>query len=263
MIEVSPHSENKKGSLFVVGLGPGDTDMILPKVAKVISLATDIVGYGPYVDRIKPRSNLTIHSSDNRVELERARLALELALDGKKNVVVVSSGDPSVFAMASAVFEVIENGPTEFFEINVTVLPGVTAMLAASAAVGAFLGHDFCTINLSDNLKPWDVIEKRLRLAIQGDFAIALYNPRSKARPDGFKKTLSILIDEGVGDRLIAFARDVSLPSQNLSSMKIVDATPEMADMRTVVLVGSSYTRKIKRDGVENFYIYTPRYYGE
>tara|TARA_X000000950_G_scaffold107273_1_gene135152 strand:- start:7026 stop:7817 length:792 start_codon:yes stop_codon:yes gene_type:complete len=263
MIEVSPYSENKKGSLFVVGLGPGDADMILPKVAKVISSATDIVGYGPYVDRIKPRSNLTIHSSDNRVELERARLALELALDGKKNVVVVSSGDPSVFAMASAVFEVIENGPTEFFEINVTVLPGVTAMLAASAAVGAFLGHDFCTINLSDNLKPWDVIEKRLRLAIQGDFAIALYNPRSKARPDGFKKTLSILIDEGVGDRLIAFARDVSLPTQNLSSMKIVDATPEMADMRTVVLVGSSYTRKIKRDGVENFYIYTPRYYGE
>ena len=263
MIEVSPHSENKKGSLFVVGLGPGDADMILPKVAKVISSATDIVGYGPYVDRIKPRSNLTIHSSDNRVELERARLALELALDGKKNVVVVSSGDPSVFAMASAVFEVIENGPTEFFEINVTVLPGVTAMLAASAAVGAFLGHDFCTINLSDNLKPWDVIEKRLRLAIQGDFAIALYNPRSKARPDGFKKTLSILIDEGVGDRLIAFAKDVSLPTQNLSSMKIVDATPEMADMRTVVLVGSSYTRKIKRDGVENFYIYTPRYYGE
>ena len=263
MIEASPHSENKKGSLFVVGLGPGDADMILPKVAKVISSATDIVGYGPYVDRIKPRSNLTIHSSDNRVELERARLALELALDGKKNVVVVSSGDPSVFAMASAVFEVIENGPTEFFEINVTVLPGVTAMLAASAAVGAFLGHDFCTINLSDNLKPWDVIEKRLRLAIQGDFAIALYNPRSKARPDGFKKTLSILIDEGVGDRLIAFARDVSLPTQNLSSMKIVDATPEMADMRTVVLVGSSYTRKIKRDGVENFYIYTPRYYGE
>ena len=263
MIKVSPHSENKKGSLFVVGLGPGDADMILPKVAKVISSATDIVGYGPYVDRIKPRSNLTIHSSDNRVELERARLALELALDGKKNVVVVSSGDPSVFAMASAVFEVIENGPTEFFEINVTVLPGVTAMLAASAAVGAFLGHDFCTINLSDNLKPWDVIEKRLRLAIQGDFAIALYNPRSKARPDGFKKTLSILIDEGVGDRLIAFARDVSLPTQNLSSMKIVDATPEMADMRTVVLVGSSYTRKIKRDGVKNFYIYTPRYYGE
>ena len=188
-------------------------------------------------------------------------MALELALDGK-TVVVVSSGDPSVFAMASAVFEVIENGPTEFFEINVTVLPGVTAMLAASAEVGAFLGHDFCTINLSDNLKPWDVIEKRLRLAIQGDFAIALYNPRSKARPDGFKKTLSILIDEGVGDRLIAFARDVSLPSQNLSSMRIVDATPEMADMRTVVLVGSSYTRKIKRDGVKNFYIYTPRYYG-
>jgi len=262
MIDVSPDSENKKGSLFVVGLGPGDVDMILPKVAKVISLASDIVGYGPYVDRIKPRSNLTIHPSDNRVELDRARFALELALDGK-TVVVVSSGDPSVFAMASAVFEVIENGPTEFFEIDVTVLPGVTAMLAASAAVGAFLGHDFCTINLSDNLKPWDVIEKRLRLAIQGDFAIALYNPRSKARPDGLKKTLSILIDEGVGDRLIAFARDVSLPSQNLSSMRIVDATPEMADMRTVVLVGSSYTRKIKRDGVKNFYIYTPRYYGE
>ena len=102
-----------------------------------------------------------------------------------------------------------------------------------------------------------------MRLAIQGDFAIALYNPRSQARPDGFKKTLSILIDEGVGDRLIAFARDVSLPSQYLSSMRIVDATPEMADMRTVVLVGSSHTRKIKRDGVKNFYIYTPRYYGE
>ena len=148
MIEMSPHSENKKGSLFVVGLGPGDADMILPKVAKVISSATDIVGYGPYVDRIKPRSNLTIHCSDNRVELERARLAIELALDGKA-VVVVSSGDPSVFAMASAVFEVIENGPIEFFEINVTVLPGVTAMLAASAEVGAPSAAEWATMLLS------------------------------------------------------------------------------------------------------------------
>lgn len=262
MTEMKPDRESKKGSLFVVGLGPGDEDMISPKVVKVISIATDIVGYGPYVDRIKPRSNLIIHPSDNRVELDRARSAIDLALNGK-TVVVVSSGDPSVFAMASAVFEVIESGPTEFYEIDVTVLPGITAMLAASAAAGAFLGHDFCTINLSDNLKPWHIIEKRLRLAIQGDFAIALYNPRSKSRPDGFKKTLSIFIDEGVGDRLILFARDVSLPSQELCSMPILDARPEMADMRTVVLVGSSHTRKIKRNGVKKSYIYTPRYYGD
>ena len=239
------------GWVSIAGLGPGSEAMVTPEVAAALDAATDVIGYIPYVARIAERPGLTLHPSDNRVELERAKHALELAHQGAR-VVVVSSGDPGVFAMASAVFEALEKYP-EYHETDIRVLPGITAMLAAAAAAGAPLGHDFCAINLSDNLKPWDLIEHRLRMAARGDFAMAFYNPRSKSRPAGFEKTLTILREECSPDRLITFARAVSTPDQKLQTVKLKDATPEMADMRTVVIVGNSSTRQVGP------YVYTPR----
>ena len=239
------------GCVAIAGLGPGRDDLVTPEVTAALAQATDVIGYIPYVARVAPRDGLTLHPSDNRVELDRAVHALQLAATGAR-VVVVSSGDPGVFAMASAVFEAVEAHP-EHMDIDIRVLPGITAMLAAAAAAGAPLGHDFCTINLSDNLKPWTIIENRLRMAARGDFAMAFYNPRSKSRPEGFVKTLDVLREECEPERLITFARAVSTPDQVLRSVTLAEATPEMADMRTVVLVGNAATRRVGR------YIYTPR----
>lgn len=242
------------GRLDIVGLGPGAQDMVTPEVRAALDGATDVVGYIPYVARVAPRPGLTLHPSDNRVELDRARHALELALQGHK-VVVVSSGDPGVFAMAAAIFEALE-GWNAAQALTIRVLPGITAMLAAAAALGAPLGHDFCCINLSDNLKPWDLIEKRLRLAAEADLAMAFYNPRSASRPEGFAKTLEILRATCGEDRLISFARAVSTPEQSLLTVPLGQAVPDMADMRTVVILGNSATRR-----VGNF-VYTPRFAG-
>lgn len=245
-----------RGSVVIAGLGPGNDDLVTPQVADSLAQATDIVGYFPYVDRVQPREGLTLHGSDNRVEIDRSQHALQMAAEGKR-VVVVSSGDPGVFAMASAVFEALEKGPKEWLEIQIEVLPGITAMLAASARAGAPLGHDFCAINLSDNLKPWTLIEKRLRLAAEADFAMAFYNPRSKSRPEGFERTLEILKDACGDDRPVIFARNVSRPDETIKIVPLSQTTPDMADMRTMVLVGSSQTRIIERD--IGPIVYTPR----
>ncbi|MBU2890714.1 precorrin-3B C(17)-methyltransferase [Celeribacter halophilus] len=248
------------GWLVIAGLGPGDWRLVTPEVEEALAEATDIIGYIPYVARVPDRAGLVKHASDNRVEIDRARHALELAAKGRR-VVVVSSGDPGVFAMASAVFEALEAGPEAWRALDLRVLPGITAMLAASARAGAPLGHDFCAINLSDNLKPWALIEKRLRLAVEGDFAMAFYNPRSKSRPEGFARTLELL-NETCGDRRpVIFARAVSTPDEELRVVPLPECTPEMADMRTVVIVGSSRTRIIARDkaGGRGPIVYTPR----
>ncbi len=239
------------GQLIIAGLGPGADGMVTPEVADALDLATDIVGYIPYVARVAPRPGLTLHPSDNRVELDRATHALQMALQGQR-VVVVSSGDPGVFAMASAVFEAAEADPA-FAAVKITVLPGITAMLAAAAALGAPLGHDFCAINLSDNLKSWSLIAQRLTHAARGDFAMAFYNPRSASRPDTFAQTLDLLRAECGPDRLISFARAVSTPDQHLRTVTLAQATPEMADMRTVVIVGNSASRRFGP------HVYTPR----
>ncbi|UWR04199.1 precorrin-3B C(17)-methyltransferase [Ruegeria conchae] len=245
------------GWVKIAGLGPGDEALVTPEVTAALAEATDVVGYIPYVARVAEREGLTLHASDNRVEIDRSQHALRMAAEGKR-VVVVSSGDPGVFAMAAAVFEALENGPAEWRSIQIDVLPGITAMLAASARAGAPMGHDFCAINLSDNLKPWSLIEKRLRLAAQGDFAMAFYNSRSKSRPEGFVKTLEILREECEPERLILFARAVSRSDEELRISTLAEATPDMADMQTVVIVGSSLTRVIERDGKP--IVYTPRF---
>lgn len=247
------------GWLAIAGLGPGNEALVTPEVQAALAEATDVVGYIPYVARVAERPGLTLHASDNRVEIDRSRHALELAAQGRK-VVVVSSGDPGVFAMAAAVFEALETGPVEWRDLDIRVLPGVTAMLAAAARVGAPLGHDFCAINLSDNLKPWELIEKRLRLAAEADFAMAFYNPRSNSRPEGFARTLEILNDACGDDRPVIFARAVSTPDEEIRIVPLTQCMPEMADMRTMVLVGSSTTRIIARDGAP--IVYTPRSVG-
>ena len=244
------------GRVTIAGLGPGSEALVTPEVQQAIDEATDIVGYIPYVRRIAPREGLTLHESDNRVEIDRAQHALQMATAGRR-VVVVSSGDPGVFAMASAVFEAVEHGDAAWRDLDIRVLPGITAMLAAAARAGAPLGHDFCAINLSDNLKPWDLIEKRLRFAALGDFAMAFYNPRSKSRPEGFARVLEVLEETCEPRRLLIFARAVSTPEEEIRVVRLRDAKPEMADMRTVVLVGSSQTRMILRQGAP--FVYTPR----
>ena len=240
------------GTLTIAGLGPGSEALVTPEVSAALASATDVVGYAPYVARVAPRDGLTLHPSDNREEIQRATDALRLASEGH-HVVVVSSGDPGVFAMASAVFEALEASP-RWRDLSIRVLPGVTAMLAAAARIGAPLGHDFCAINISDNLKPWATIERRLRLAAEADFAIAIYNPRSVSRPDGFARALEILKDAGCGERLVIFARAISTPDEKIETVSLRDARPEMADMKTLVIVGNSATRRVGR------WIYAPRH---
>lgn len=244
------------GWLAIAGLGPGADELITPQVNDALAQATDVVGYIPYVARVAPRPGLTLHPSDNRVELQRAQQALEMAAAGGR-VVVVSSGDPGVFAMAAAVLEALETGPAHWRALDIRVLPGITAMLAASARAGAPLGHDFCVINLSDNLKPWELIERRLRLAVEADFALAFYNPGSKARPEGFARALQVLQEACADARPVIFARAVSTPDETLNVVPLPDARADMADMRTLVILGSSRTRIIERpDGP---LVYTPR----
>lgn len=261
---VSHHAPG--GRLTVAGLGPGALEQITPEVAAALQSATDVVGYLPYVARAQALleqagapNNAILHASDNRVELERARQALALAAQGKQ-VVVVSSGDPGVFAMAAAVFEAMEHAtPTQtaaWQALDVQILPGITAMLAAAARAGAPLGHDFCCINLSDNLKPWTVIARRVQLAAEADFAMAFYNPRSHSRPEGFERLLALLRTHCEPQRLMVFARAVSTPQEQVNVCTLAEAQPEMADMRTVVLVGNSTTRRVGR------WTYTPRFYG-
>jgi precorrin-3B C17-methyltransferase / cobalt-factor III methyltransferase len=239
------------GSLTIAGLGPGDAALVTPEVSAALNEATDVLGYTPYVARVPAREGLRLHPSDNRMELQRAGEALRLAADGN-SVVLVSSGDPGVFAMAAAVFEALEAAP-QWRDVAIRVLPGVTAMLAAAARAGAPLGHDFCAINLSDNLKPWPMIEKRLRLAAEADFAIALYNPRSASRPEGFGRALDILREAGCGERLVIFAHAVTTPKERIETLRLDDARPEMADMATLVIIGNSATRKVGR------WVYAPR----
>lgn len=240
------------GWLAIAGLGPGDSALVTPEVTTALDTATDVLGYIPYVARVPQRDGLTLHPSDNRQELQRAADGLRLASEGRR-VVIVSSGDPGVFAMAAAIFEALETAP-QWRDLDIRVLPGVTAMLAAAARAGAPLGHDFCAINLSDNLKPWSMIETRLRLACQADFAIALYNPRSASRPDGFGRALDVMKDAGAADRLIIFARAVSTSEERIEAVPLRDARADMADMRTLVIVGNSTTRRVGK------WIYAPRH---
>ena len=230
-----------------------------PEAGAAIEAASDIVGYGPYVRRLALRPDQRMHASDNRVEMERARHALQLAAEGHA-VAVVSGGDPGVFAMAAAVFEAVEDDP-QWLKLDIQVAPGVTAMQAAAARLGAPLGHDFCAISLSDNLKPWTIVEGRLRAAAEGDFVIALYNPASKARPTRITQAFDLLRGLKASTTPVAFARAVGRVDETLTLTTLGEADTRLVDMATLVIIGSSETRFIPRDGAWAWML-TPRAYG-
>ncbi len=252
-----------RGRLTVVGLGPGSIGLRTPDVSRALAEAEDIVGYETYVRMAGPfRPDQSIHGSDNREELERARHAFALAASGRR-VAVVSSGDPGVFAMAAAVMEALDGAEASAWHgVELQVLPGVTAAQAAAARAGAPLGHDFCVVSLSDNLKPWDVIERRLDLACRADLVLALYNPISRARPTQLGRALEIIRRHRTPTTPIVLARDVGRPAESVRTMNLSELAPDMVDMRTVLLIGSSATRTVPRaDGAP--WVYTPRWYDE
>jgi precorrin-3B C17-methyltransferase len=245
------------GVLHVVGLGPGAAEWITPEAQVALDHAQDLVGYAPYLDRIATRPRQTRHASDNRVELDRARLAISLAKEGR-SVAVVSGGDPGVFAMAAAVFEAVDKDETAR-GLDIRVLPGISAMHAAAARLGAPLGHDFCAISLSDNLKPWPLIAQRLEAAARGDFVIALYNPASRARPTTIHDAFALLRAMKAGTTPVIFARAIGRRDESLRVTTLADADPAWADMATLVLVGSSETRLVTRGAGATPWVYTPR----
>jgi precorrin-3B C17-methyltransferase len=249
------------GSLSVIGLGPGPQSWVTPAAQAALAKADVILGYAAYTGRLTVRDGQRIEASDNREELTRAERALVLAHAGE-NVAVVSGGDPGVFAMAAAVFEAVERGPAEWRGLDITVEPGVTAMLAAAARLGAPLGHDFCAISLSDNLKPWPLIECRLRLAAEADFVIALYNPASKARPAQIKRAFELLATCRAPETVVMLARAVGRPDESTDVTTLGAIEGHLVDMRTLVLIGSSATRLMERPGARPW-VYTPRFVGE
>ncbi len=231
-----PHA----GEVVVVGLGPGQRSWTTPDAADALARADDLVGYGPYLDRVPVNPRQTRHPSDNRVEAERAAAALRLARSGRR-VAVVSSGDPGVFAMAAAVLEVAA-GP-EFAGVEVRVLPGVTAAQAVASRVGAPLGHDFAVLSLSDVLKPWDVVVDRLRHASAADLVLALYNPRSKARPHQLAEARDVLLEGRKPGTVVVVGRDVGGPEEQVTVTTLGELDPETVDMRCLLIIGSSQTR--------------------
>jgi len=251
----------RRGRLAVIGLGPGAADLMVPAVKAELAQAEDVLGYETYVRMAGPfRDDQVMHCTDNREEMQRARHAFELAAQGR-SVVVVSSGDPGVFAMAAAVLEALhESSDPAWHRVDLEILPGVSASLATAAQAGAPLGHDFCVMSLSDNLKPWSIIEKRLDLAAQADLVLAFYNPISKSRPHQLGVALEVVRRHRDGNTPVVLGRDIGRPGQTLKVVTLGELLPEMVDMRTMVLIGSSTTCVFPRlsGGV---WAYTPRWY--
>lgn len=245
------------GVLYIVGLGPADEKWLTLEAQQALSEAQDIIGYEPYVARVPVRDGQTRLASDNRVEIDRAREALSRGQDGRV-VAVVSGGDPGVFAMAAAVFEAVDEGPQEWRDLDIRVVPGVSAMQAAAARLGAPLGHDFCAISLSDNLKPWDVIEKRLEHAARGDFVIALYNPASRARPTRIADAFALLRRFLPGETFVGLAKSVGREKEAFILTQLDAVDPSQVDMSTLVVIGARGTRRIARSDARDW-VYTSR----
>lgn len=252
-----------RGRVAVIGLGPGAAELMVPAVKAELARCTDVLGYETYVRMAGPfRDDQVQHCTDNREEMQRARHAFELAVQGR-SVVVVSSGDPGVFAMAAAVIEALhESSDPAWHQVDLQILPGVSASLATAAQAGAPLGHDFCMMSLSDNLKPWSIIEKRLDLASQADLALAFYNPISRARPWQLGRALDIVAQHRTPETPVVLGRDIGRPGQTLRVTTLGQLTPEQVDMRTMVLIGSSTTCTFPRAGGGEW-VYTPRWYGD
>lgn len=245
------------GRLAVVGLGPGDARFLTPEAQEALAQADALYGYKSYLERVPERGGQSRHASDNREEIARASAALAHAASGA-HVAMVSGGDPGVFAMAAAVCEAIERGPLEWRTLDVAIVPGITAMLAVAASAGAPLGHDFCALSLSDNLKPWALIERRLEAAASAGFAIALYNPTSRARPHQLGAAFDVLRRALPPETPVLFGRAVGRSDESLRVATLASAADEPADMATLIIVGSAETRVVERPGRAPL-VYTPR----
>jgi precorrin-2 C20-methyltransferase / precorrin-3B C17-methyltransferase len=252
------------GSVAVVGLGPAGPDWLTPEAYGELAGADDLVGYETYLARVPERRGQRRHVSENRVEAQRARHALELAAAGAR-VAVVSSGDPGIFAMAAAVIEALDED-VAFAEVEVRVVPGVSAMQAAAARVGAPLGHDFCVISLSDQLKPWAIVERRLDAAGAADLVLALYNPASRTRREQLANAVAVLRRHRADETPVVVARAVGATEESVTVTTLGELDLDAVDMRTLLIVGSSTTRTIPRAGTGNgdgrpAQVYTPRRY--
>jgi precorrin-2 C20-methyltransferase / precorrin-3B C17-methyltransferase len=246
------------GRVDVVGLGPAGRDWLTPQAAAVLAAADDIVGYAPYVDRVPANPRQRRHGSDNRVEAQRAELALDLALRGRR-VAVVSSGDPGVFAMASPVLEAAASDE-RFAGVPVAVVPGITAAQAVASLAGAPLGHDYVMLSLSDLLKPWDVIARRLTAAADGDFAIAIYNPASASRRQQLIDARDLLLERREASTPVVIGRAVGTPDQEVTVTTLGELDPARVDMRCLLIIGSSQSRVV-RDASGAARVVTPRWY--
>lgn len=245
------------GRLMVVGLGPGDERYLTREASESLAEAEALYGYGPYLDRVPARQGQSRHPSDNREEGARAEAALRHAATGA-HVAIVSGGDPGVFAMAASVGEAIETGPEAWRALDIPIVPGITAMLAVAARAGAPLGHDFCALSLSDNLRPWELIERRLDAAASAGFVIALYNPVSRARPWQLAKAFALLGRHLPGSTPVICGRAVGRVDESVRVVTLAEAGEIAADMATLIIVGSRETRLIARPG-QSALVYTPR----
>jgi precorrin-2 C20-methyltransferase/precorrin-3B C17-methyltransferase len=226
--------------VMVLGLGPGPDDWVTPEVSAALDSVDHVVGYGPYLGRVPQRAGLQRHASGNTVELERARFALRLAVGGER-VAVVSGGDAGVFGMASAVFEAAAD--ERYAGVRVTVLPGVTAAQAVAARAGAPLGGDYAIMSLSDRLKPWSVIEARLRAVAAADFVLAIYNPASRSRTDQLRRAKEVMLEVRDAGTPVIIGRDVGRAEEQLLITTLGDLDSAEVDMKCLVIVGAAGTR--------------------
>ncbi|MFF0297694.1 precorrin-2 C(20)-methyltransferase [Kitasatospora sp. NPDC004614] len=254
-----PDGEPALGEVVVVGTGPAGPLWLTPEARGALANATDLVGYTTYLDRVPVRAGQVRHGSDNKVEGVRAEFALELARRGRR-VAVVSSGDPGVFAMATAVLEAACQDP--YRDVAVRVLPGMTAAHAAASRAGAPLGHDYAVISLSDRLKPWEVIAHRLRAAAEADLVLALYNPGSKSRTTQVGSARDLLLEYRDPATPVVMARDVGGPTERVRTVALAELDPAEVDMRTLLLIGSTQTQWVQRGG-DREVVWTPRRYPE
>jgi len=255
------------GKLFLVSSGPGDRDLLTPKAAQALAASSDWVAYGLYLELLAELSEgKTHHDLPLGEEIARARLALELAAAGK-TVALISSGDIGIYAMATLVFELLdqqlqgkENHP-EWLQVAIEVIPGISAMQAGSSLVGALLGHDFCTISLSDLLTPWQTIEKRIQCAAEGDFVISFYNPVSKKRDWQLNRARDILLQHRPATTPVLLGRQLSRPEQEVKIITLAELDAKQVDMLTLVSVGNSESRHIVNGDKQ--WLYTPRGYAK
>ncbi|MEO9222370.1 MAG: precorrin-3B C(17)-methyltransferase [Mycobacteriaceae bacterium] len=242
----------KAGTLIVLGLGPGAQGWVTPEVSAALAETDHVVGYGPYLDRVPQRAGLTRHASGNTVEVDRARFALDLARRGER-VAVVSGGDAGVFGMAAAVYEAAEDHAYACVEI--TVRPGVSAVQAVAARAGAPLGADFAVVSLSDRLKPWSVVEKRLRAIADADLVLAIYNPASRSRTEQLHRAREVLLSRRHADTVVVVGRDIGRGEESLAVTTLGELDPATIDMKCLLIVGASSTRRSASGAV-----WTPRY---